>query len=154
MGREKSCSEMKRSLDLLLVLLACAEALHLQATTPRSSLRSSGACRGTCCMGLFDSLGKAFENDDTLGARSSAGLSKEKAKRTITWKSPSGAVKKSVIVPGQRLKDVARATGVPIKYDCQEGTCKTCEAKLGGSRVKICVARAPDKDCVIQYNLR
>lgn len=69
------------------------------------------------------------------------GLSKEKDKKTVTWKGPKGQTKKSTVVPGQALKDIARGTGVPIKYDCQEGTCKTCEAKIGNQKVKICVAK-------------
>lgn len=102
-------------------------------------------------MGLFDGLSKAFANDDTLGERSNAGLSKEQNKRTVTWKGPKGQTKKSTVVPGQSLKDIARGTGVPIKYDCQEGTCKTCEAKIGMQKVKICVAKMPNKDITIQY---
>jgi hypothetical protein len=52
----------------------------------------------------------AFANDDSLGARENAGLSKEKAKKTITWVGPNGQSKKSVVVPGQKLRDVARVS--------------------------------------------
>ena len=34
-----------------------------------------------------------------------------------------------------------QSAGIKIKYDCNEGTCKTCEAMLDGRRVKICVVR-------------
>ena len=57
-------------------------------------------------------------------------------------------------MPGQKLRDVARGSGIPIRYDCQEGTCKTCEAMVGGGRAKICVARMPNKDINIKYNIR
>ena len=96
-------------------------------------------------MGLFDGFAKAFENDDTLGKAGPAGLSKEATKRTVTWVGPKGQKKTAVCVPGQSLRDVARASGVPIVYDCSEGTCKTCEAKVGNGRAKICVAKMPNK---------
>ena len=105
-------------------------------------------------MGLFDGLAKAFENDSTLGDRENAGLSKVKDKRTVTWVGPKGQKKTATVVSGQRLKDIARGSGIPIRYDCNEGTCKTCEAMVGGSRTKICVARMPNKDVTIKYNIR
>ena len=55
-------------------------------------------------------LAGAFANDDSLGARENAGLSKEKAKKTITWVGPKGQSKKSVVVPGQKLRDIARVS--------------------------------------------
>ena len=64
-------------------------------------------------MGLFDGLAKAFENDDTLGDRKSAGLSKEKAKKTVTWVGPNGQKKSSTVVPGQSLREIARVSAPP-----------------------------------------
>ena len=142
---------LARALVLLAAFAAPATALLLPvAAPPRANAAAAAAARARPRMGWFDS---AFANED-LGPRQNAGLSKEKAKKTITWKGPSGATKKSVFVPGQQLKQIARGAGIPIKYDCQEGTCKTCEAKLNGGVVKICVAKAPAKDCTIQYGLR
>jgi ferredoxin len=116
------------------------------------------AARGqpaTVTMGLFDGFAKAFENDDSLGARQNAGLSKEKQKRTVTWVGPKGQKKQALAVSGQQMKDIARASGIQIRYDCQEGTCKTCEAQLSpGGRTKLCVARMPNKDVTIKYNIR
>ena len=58
-----------------------------------------------------------------------------------------GQKKQALAISGQKLRDVARASGIPIKYDCSEGTCKTCEAQLSpGGRTKICVARMPNRD--------
>ena len=105
-------------------------------------------------MGLFDGLKGAFANDETLGARKSAGLSKETTKRTVTWVGPKGQKKTATVVPGQSLRDIARGCGIPIKYDCQEGTCKTCEAQVGNGRAKICVTKMPNKDVTIKYNIR
>jgi len=103
---------------------------------------------------MFDGFKAAFANDDTLGARENAGLSKEATKRKVTWVGPKGQKKESIVVPGQKLRDVARSAGIPIKYDCNEGTCKTCEAMIGNSRAKICVTKAPNKDVTIKYNIR
>jgi len=105
-------------------------------------------------MGMFDGFKAAFANDDSLGDRGNAGLSKEKTKRTITWVGPRGQKKTSTVIAGQQLKDIARSSGIPIKYDCQEGTCKTCEAKMGNGKVKLCVTKALDRDITIQYGLR
>lgn len=58
------------------------------------------------------------------------------------------------MVPGQALKAIARGCGIPIRYDCQDGVCKTCEAQVGGGRAKICVAKMPNKDVTIKYNIR
>mmetsp|Transcript_5680 Transcript_5680/g.17697 ORF Transcript_5680/g.17697 Transcript_5680/m.17697 type:complete len:150 (-) Transcript_5680:544-993(-) len=132
-----------------LVPTGLVTSLNLIQTAPPATQRAFSPS-----MGLFDSLKGAFANDDTLGARSNAGLSKEVTKRTITWIGPSGNEKKSIVVPGQRLRDIARGSGIPIKYDCTEGSCKTCEAQMGNSRVKICVAKAVDKDITIKYGLR
>jgi ferredoxin len=126
---------------LYAVVLACASALHVPA-------------RAAVNMGLFDGFAKAFDNDDSLGARKSAGLSKEATRRTVTWVGPKGQKKTAQCVPGQQLRDVARGSGIPIRYDCQEGTCKTCEAMVNGGRAKICVARMPNKDTTIKYNVR
>ena len=96
-------------------------------------------------MGLFDGFAKAFENDDTLGKAGPAGLSKEATKKKVTWVGPKGQKKEALCVPGQKLRDVARASGIPIVYDCNEGTCKTCEAQVGNGRAKICVTKMPNK---------
>ncbi|KAL1520089.1 hypothetical protein AB1Y20_023564 [Prymnesium parvum] len=131
------------------LLVASASALmavpHPRLNTGRTSVPA---------MGLFDALSSAFANDETLGARENAGLSKDVTKRTVTWVAPGGQTKLSTVVAGQRFRDIARSSGIPIKYDCQEGTCKTCEAMVGNSRAKLCVARMPNKDVTVKYNIR
>ena len=47
-----------------------------------------------------------------------------------------------------------QSTGIKIKYDCNEGTCKTCLAKVGNSNAKICVTRMPNKDVTIKWGLK
>ena len=89
------------------------------------------------------------------GSKRRVSLSKEKEKRTVTWVGPRGQKKTALAISGQRLRDVARGSGIPIRYDCQEGTCKTCEAKLTpGGVTKICVACMPNKDVTIKWGLR
>ena len=130
------------------LVLASASAAVTPAHPPRLHSARLAPSRACPSMNWF---ANAFANDDTLGARDNAGLTKEKTKRTITWKSSSGKTKQSTVVPGQKLRDVARAAGIPIKYSCNEGTCKTCQVKMGGGMVKVCVGKVPDKDVTIVY---
>ena len=141
---------------VLVVVISVAALLPYDAIVPTRAPTGAHAAIRTAApsMGLFDGLKGAFANDDTLSKQENAGLTKEKTKRTVTWVGPGGKTKQSIVVPGQRLKDVARASGIPIKYDCNEGTCKTCEAKMAGGVIKVCVAKAPDKDVTITYGLR
>ena len=57
----------------------------------------------------------AFANDAAYSKKENAGLSKQAAQKTITWIGPKGQKKTATVVPGQRLKDVARACGIPIR---------------------------------------
>mmetsp|Transcript_38583 Transcript_38583/g.66221 ORF Transcript_38583/g.66221 Transcript_38583/m.66221 type:complete len:147 (+) Transcript_38583:28-468(+) len=139
---------------VLFVLLVAPHAAALQLGAVRSARQPSTARASSLQMGMFDGLKGAFANDDTLGARDSAGLSKQVQKKTITWISPTGATKKSTVFPGQKLKDIARGTGLRITYDCNEGTCKSCEAMIDGRKTLICCAKAPNKDVTIKYNTR
>jgi len=143
-----------RSFTLAAMLAVCALAFSAAYALPMRVQIPAVHRSPAPAMGLFDGLKGAFSNDDTLGARSNAGLSKEGTKRTITWVGPTGKEKKSIVVAGQRLKDVARAAGVPVKYDCSEGSCKTCEAQMGNGKIKICVAKVIDRDITIKYGLR
>ena len=58
----------------------------LAATRPRSV--ASAHRRAAVRMGLFDALAESMKNDETLGKREGAGLSKEVELKTITWKGP------------------------------------------------------------------
>jgi len=101
-------------------------------------------------MGLF---GDAFKNDDSLGKVQNAGLKQDAAIRTVTWVGPNGQKKESKCIAGNKLRDVARSAGIPIKYECGDGKCKTCEAMVGRGRAKICVTKMPNKDLTIKYNI-
>ena len=134
-----------RAVVLLGALLPTAAAFGVPSSAAVASVRRSPAP----AMGLFDGFASAFANDDSLGDREDAGLSKAKQKLTVTWVGPRGQKKTSTVVAGQKLRDIARGSGVPIVYDCSEGTCKTCEAQVGNGRAKICVAKMPNKDVTI-----
>ena len=95
---------------LILALVQAASALL--AVQPRRAIAQRS---GSPAMGLFGGLADAFKNDDSLGARENAGLSKEKAKKTITWQGPNGQSKKSLVVPGQNLGDIARVSPPSIR---------------------------------------
>ena len=149
-GKFVNCTQISSSdgLPMLVVLfLLCHTVVVSSFALP---LKRATAVR----MGMFDGLKGAFANDDTLGTRENAGLSKEKTKRTVTWVGPKGEKKEAQALAGQKLRDVARSCNIPIKYDCNEGTCKTCEAQVGSGRAKICVTKMPDKDVTIKYNIR
>ena len=133
-GRRQS---MLRAFVLCAAFFATGSGLVVTPSTPRAVGRTRHAH-----MGLFDGFAKAFENDSTLGARESAGLKSAAKTKTVTWMGPNGQKKQATVVPGQSLRDIARGCGIPIRYDCQEGTCKTCEAMIGGGRAKIWCAHA------------
>ena len=140
--------------QLLLSHTVVVSSFALPYSGQRATAVYSGQRATAVRMGMFDGLKGAFANDDTLGKRENAGLSKEKTKRTVTWVGPKGEKKVAQALAGQKLRDVARSCNIPIKYDCNEGTCKTCEAQVGSGRAKICVTKMPDKDVTIKYNIR
>lgn len=109
-------------------------------------------------MGFFDSLASAFENDDTLGKSGPAGLKKQAVYHKITFKGPPPTkmfeqqkIVETQAIAGQKLKAVADAVGIPIRYSCMEGTCRICDVLVDGERVTACTACMPKRDCVIDF---
>lgn len=109
-------------------------------------------------MGFFDSLASAFENDDTLGKSGPAGLKKQAVYHKITFKGPPPTkmfeqqkIVETQAIAGQKLKAVADAAGIPIRYSCMEGTCRICDVLVDGERVTACTACMPKRDCVIDF---
>lgn len=142
-----ACTQERFALDMVLNLLAVGAAALL--TPPRPGRQ---ACRhGEVRMGMFDGLAAAFANDETLSKRTAA----TQTLRTITWRDPKGKIVTSQALPGQKLKDIAREDGItPIKYNCNEGTCKSCDVLCNGDRIPVCVARMPDWDVEIAWGLK
>ena len=93
---------------LALALLLPAHGLVVPAAAPPRTV----ARAATPTMNIFKN---AFANDAAYSKKENAGLSKQAAQKTITWIGPKGQKKTATVVPGQRLKDVARACGIPIR---------------------------------------
>ena len=93
---------------LALALLLPAHGLIVPAAAPPRTV----ARAPTPTMNIFKN---AFANDAAYSKKENAGLSKQAAQKTITWIGPKGQKKTATVVPGQRLKDVARACGIPIR---------------------------------------
>ena len=52
-------------------------------------------------------------------------------------------------LPNQRIKDVVRAVNAPIKFNCENGKCGTCECKVDGRIARICTMYVPARGCTI-----
>lgn len=115
-------------------------------------------------MGLFDTLAKAFENDDTLGEAGPAGLKKKVDIQKVTWKGPEpeglaaflGQEKQIIIeqeaMPGTPFKKLAEEAGVEIQYSCMQGTCRVCDVTVNGVRTPACQATLQrGKDIEIEF---
>lgn len=147
---------------MMLLISTSTSASWLAGVAPESGRRLLDGRRwrhSPCAqMGLFDSLAAAFENDDSLGERSEAGLKNKVVYQTITFVGPKPenfweqqAVTEAQAVGGQKLKDVAQSAGIPIKYACMEGTCRICDVVVDGERVPACIAKCPKRDVTIEY---
>ena len=120
---------------LLAVLLSSATALvpntpgrGKQPLTPRK--------------GFFDN---AFKNE-SFDKKPNAGSGLSTQKKTVAVKIGSRTVQ---AMPGQRMKDVVRAARAPIKFNCEDGQCGTCESKVDGRVTRVCVAKIPARGCTI-----
>lgn len=95
---------------------------------------------GVAVSGFMDGLKKAFENDSTLAPPENAGLSGTKQMIDVTV-----CGKKTQAIPGQRMKDLVRAARAPVKFNCENGECGTCECLVNGRKVRVCCAKVPAK---------
>ena len=117
-----------------LVVMAATAAALVPPNTPRRPL--------TPVNGFFDNAFKneSFDNKPNAGS----GLSTQK--KTVPVKIGSRTVQ---AMPGQRMKDVVRAARAPIKFNCEDGQCGTCESKVDGRVTRVCVAKIPARGCTI-----
>ena len=145
---------------VLLLTAWLAAAVALVVPTVPAVGPSPMSCRRTATlrMGFFDSIASAFENDDTLGEAGPAGLKKKAETHKIVFEGPQPTKmfeKQTVIetqgIAGQKLKVIADAAGVPIRYSCMEGTCGVCDILVDGERVPACTAVCPKRDITIDY---
>ena len=117
-----------------LVTMAATAAALVPPNAPRRPL--------TPVNGFFDNAFKneSFDNKPNAGS----GLSTQK--KTVPVKIGSRTVQ---AMPGQRMKDVVRAARAPIKFNCEDGQCGTCESKVDGRVTRVCVAKIPARGCTI-----
>ena len=118
---------------LALALLTGAAAL-VPSNAPRRPL--------TPRRGFFDN---AFKNE-SFDKKPNAGSGLSTQKKTVPVKIGSRTVQ---AMPGQRMKDVVRAARAPIKFNCEDGQCGTCESKVDGRVTRVCVAKIPARGCTI-----
>ena len=93
---------------------------------------------------LVDST-QAFKNE-SFDKKPNAGSGLSTQKKTVAVKIGSRTVQ---ALPGQRMKDVVRAARAPIKFNCEDGQCGTCESKVDGRVTRVCVAKIPARGCTI-----
>ena len=117
-----------------LVTMAATAAALVPPNAPRRPL--------TPVNGFFDNAFKneSFDNKPNAGS----GLSTQK--KTVPVKIGSRTVQ---AMPGQRMKEVVRAARAPIKFNCEDGQCGTCESKVDGRVTRVCVAKIPARGCTI-----
>lgn len=108
--------------------------LAVRAAAP--STRSTSALS----MGFFDN---AFKNEDLGKKPDAGGVAKKKTVEVKVLGKPMQAM------PGQRLKDIVRASRAPIRFNCENGQCGTCEQKVNGRKTRICVTAVPAGGCQI-----
>ena len=114
---------------LVLALLTSGERTCAFVVQPRTPIPTNA----NTPLHLFNKLGDAFKNDDSLGDRENAGLKKGPAYNdnvSINGKPVQGAV------VGQKLTVVAGRARVKIPVNCQQGDCGTCIVMLNGRKVK------------------
>ena len=116
---------------LALALLTGAAAL-VPPNAPRRPL--------TPMQGFFDN---AFKNESFDNKPKGGGAP---AKKTVPVTIGSRTVQ---ALPNQRLKDVVRAARAPIKFNCENGQCGTCENRVDGRLARICTMSVPARGCKI-----
>ena len=120
-------------LSAIIAMAATAAAL-VPPNSPRRPL--------TPVNGFFDN---AFKNE-SFDKKPPAGGGLSTQKKTVAVKIGSRTVQ---ALPGQRMKDVVRAARAPIKFNCEDGQCGTCESKVDGRVTRVCVAKIPARGCTI-----
>jgi len=89
-------------------------------------------------MGFMDGIKKAFENEEFDTPPQSGKSNKGKNKDTEIYVDVCG--RKIVALKGQKLKDIIRASGAPIKFNCEKGQCGSCEAFVNDKKIRTCRA--------------
>jgi len=122
-------------LILILILLSSTVIVYSYKITRNVIIR-----KNTKLYGLGDMLTKALANDPNLPPAKNPGFTKEPDTVIVEFLPSKKTVKG---FPGQKLSLIAQAGGVPIKYNCKKGECRTCEVNFNGKIVKACQASLP-----------
>lgn len=86
----------------------------------------------TLNMGIMDNLKKAFENEEFAKPSKNGNIdTKNKIVVDICGRKISA-------IKGQQLKNIIRASGAPIKFNCEKGECGSCEALVNGKKIRTC----------------
>ena len=88
-------------------------------------------------LGLQLPFNNAFKNESFDNKPKAGGAP---AKKTVPVTIGSRTVQ---ALPNQRLKDVVRAARAPIKFNCENGQCGTCENRVDGRLARICTMSVP-----------
>mmetsp|Transcript_38195 Transcript_38195/g.51693 ORF Transcript_38195/g.51693 Transcript_38195/m.51693 type:complete len:136 (-) Transcript_38195:463-870(-) len=132
--------DMKVFITIILVCLSEANAFISVSPRPVRGLKP--------LHGFFDN---AFKNEEfTKPDRTAGGLSGPK-------KQPIDLIicgKKTQGLPGQKMSDIARSVRSPIKFNCENGKCGTCESLVNGRKVRICSYKVPAKGPVVVEKFR
>jgi succinate dehydrogenase/fumarate reductase-like Fe-S protein len=92
--------------------------------------------------GFFDN---AFKNE-SFDTPAKGGAKAAPKKKTVPVKIGNRTVE---ALPNQRLKDVVRAARAPIRFNCENGKCGTCESRVDGKLTRICTMAVPARGCTI-----
>lgn len=117
-----------------IVAMAATAAALVPPSAPRRPL--------TPMQGFFD----AFKNESFDSAPKGGLSNAPAAKKTVPVTIGSRTVQ---ALPNQRLKDVVRAARAPIKFNCENGQCGTCENRVDGRLARICTMSVPARGCKI-----
>ena len=133
-----------RALLGLVVVCSCVSAFTIS-----SNVRVR---RSTKIHGFMDAMNKAMANDPNIAPAKNPGLSKEPETVEVVFKGRK-EVKVNAYL-GQKLKMIANAGRVPIKYSCEKGDCGTCEVEFNGKVVRACQATLPATSNLKTFTVR
>ncbi|CAN0088088.1 unnamed protein product [Discosporangium mesarthrocarpum] len=123
----------------VLYMVAClVQAFVGTPLSMRPSALSSRCVSSSLQMGWGDALNKAFSNEDFGDKKVNPGLKNAPNTCMVTVNG-----KTVQAVQGQKLRDVVKASGAKIEYNCSQGNCGTCESIVDGKKVRVCKAIVP-----------
>lgn len=147
-----SCVYLALSIVALFALVGKTNAFGVVPAQQRANFRYQSTT--TSLNGMFGGLAGAFANDESLGERKNAGLSKGpkfNENVTVNGKKVQGAV------AGQKLTAVAAKVRVRIPVNCQKGDCGTCMVKMNGRKLKGTYRKMKEEVAIVmscQCNIR